>query len=684
MSRPPPVSGRGGGLRLRKGQVTSVKRGQKRDDNMSVTFASGTVYANLNSGPIPNLHTATTDQYVSYCLLERRNIKTSQSVWLKNVITLIRGADPHAAIIPYDITTKVNPITHANQVPTTKPELEKYFPRMYMNAGKMTTKCKMSTSVPIKEIKWTIMPQLQSASYYITPTQLKALRTGKAGYFLYGHPELTFRNEFQTVLKPLINDQFGRDIEFQVAPEVETIVIGQKRTSQRVIMVRCPLPEVENIRAFFSEAFSEDSVYDVGYLARYTFVTTHPVGECTKNHLRQILKCQQDFHRSIHYYIMYGVDNLDTLFPSLPNHTAQSSEEAELQPPCQAKDRSHPPVNLDGTITQPNAVTEDMDMDTGESLPASGTIPHQDHIQHTENVNPSQEKVSQSTPAEERDSPIPTMSLRLLLYLCQSKYGNNLFHAVYKSTEDKKIYVLCTQENMQEALKMLHNLREALSLYIGDEDIAKILVSHNGQSTYVKDFPKVTGHYASYANSLVSMTSSSNPQSEDQDNHIDLTSADPFVTHKSYAQVSHPSHTPRTPTAKRFRDGSSARIIPVTPQTNSRLPPNFVQDTSHDKLNATVTESIARMKNLETSHSQLSSTLQVYGNDISTMSSSISNNSKAIKNIQEAQTAQQKTIETIAATQQQTLSIVNSIADFNEKFVRPLVQTPDGDRGAQP
>jgi len=601
-------------------------------------------------------------------------MKTAQTVWLKNMISLIRGADPHASIIPYDAGTKVNPITHPSQIPMSKPELQIFFPRIYMNGGKMVTKCKLVTSIPLKEIKWSIMPQLQSYNYFITPTQLRALRTGKAGYFLFGHPELTHRAEFQTVLSPLIHQAYQKSIEFQVMPEVETIVVGTKRVSQRVLMVRGPIQEIQNIRSLFSSLFAEDSPHDIGFLARYTFVTSHPVGACTKSHLQSILKTQQRFHRDIHYYIMYGIANLDTMFKTFDQSSESTSNTSS----------SHPQgsTNLDENAT-------DVDMEESSETDQYNLSPSSDTTQN-HSVHQSTEKSPEvattdtqaNTEAQKKDDPpeqsqqFPEMSLRFFLYLCQSKYGTNLFHAVYPSTETNKIYILCSQENMQEALKVLHNVREALATYLSDSNIARILVQHEGQSPYVKDFPKVTGHYVTYANALVDLvqTSADNPQSDQTQQPIDLSKDFPPVP-----SIRQPS---RTPTTKRTRTG--AQIPHQATQPQSRLPRNFVQDTTHAELTATVTESIARMKNMETNQTSLNSTLEVYGTDISTMSTSISNNSKAIKDIQEAQQAQQQTIESIAETQQKTLTIVNSIAEFNEQFVRPLVQTPDGVRGAAP
>jgi len=456
-------------------------------------------------------------------------------------------------------------------------------------------------------------------------------------------------------------------------PEVETIVVGTKRVSQRVLMVRGPIQEIQNIRSLFSSLFAEDSHHDVGFLARYTFVTSHPVGACTKSHLQSILKTQQRFHRDIHYYIMYGIANLDTMFKTFSSTSESTSNTSSSQSNQSKSDQSNKDTDVEMEAPYPETDQQD------DSLPPPDTPEHQSTRQSNLKSPGNEKEDTQVATEAQKENELPEqpqefqeMSLRFFLYLCQSQYGTNLFHAVYPSTETNKIYILCSQENMQEALKVLHNLRDALATYLSDSDISRILVQHEGQSSYVKDFPKVTGHYVTYANALVKLVNSNedNPQSDQPQQPIDLSKD--FPPAPSFQQ------TPRAPTTKRTRKGD--QIHQHVPPQQSRLPRNFVQDTTHAELTANVTESIARMKNMEAHHTNLSTTLEIYGTDISTMSTSISNNSKAIKDIQEAQQAQQKTIESIAETQQKTLTIVNSIAELNEQFVRPLVQTPEGVR----
>jgi len=53
------------------------------------------------------------------------------------------------------------------------------------------------------------------------------------------------------VVPKLVKDRFDRDMEFITSPEKEVIMVGKKRAEQRVLVVRCALDEMENIRVCF-------------------------------------------------------------------------------------------------------------------------------------------------------------------------------------------------------------------------------------------------------------------------------------------------------------------------------------------------------------------------------------------------------------------------------------------------
>ena len=468
-----------------------------------------------------------------------------------------------------------------------------------------------------------------------------------------GHPELTYRPEFQEILKPIITAKFG-DIEFQVEPENEIIVSGNKRVAQRVLVVRCPLDDVENIRVLFTEVFAEGSEYEIGFLTRYTFITSQPIGACTKHHLQAILKSQQIFHRNIHYFIMYGVDHLTTNFKVIQEEPVEHEK------------------------TSDNRMSKELDKEGDAAMPQTSPPLNSEHLDNEEaNTLSTQEDnasaIPDSQPPQKEATPTPgssssntdTISLRMFLYLCTTRTNEPLFHAVYPTTENSKIYALCREEHMEEALQVLHNLGVLLVPYLSNDDINKILVQHNGRDTYVKDFPIITNKLKSYASALVDLAPEPNPQSDDFVNPIvDLTS------NSQSGEV----FSPKSPTGKRTRKGDV--VPPSTPRrtyADSLLPAEFSSSTTHAKLNATVTESIARMKNLEDNQDKFQDTISTYSSDISKMCGAITNNSEAIKNLQVAQNQQIQTMERMQKTQQSMLETVNKTATFLDTYVKPLV-----------
>ena len=149
------------------------------------------------------------------------------------------------------------------------------------------------------EIKWKLRPKLEAHAYYIWPTPIKAIRTAKAGWLFLAHPNLTHRNDIWTTLAPLIEQHTGKRIEFQAVPEIETIETPTNKVQQRVLVLRVPQEECNTMKIFFTQAFADDSTFNIAYLARYTFVPSQTLGDCTKSHLQQLLYRQKQFHKSI-------------------------------------------------------------------------------------------------------------------------------------------------------------------------------------------------------------------------------------------------------------------------------------------------------------------------------------------------------------------------------------------------
>jgi len=466
----------GRGMGIRKNAIMQGHFGKKKSTEQEIYSTTGSNFTNLEKGPVPNLHTEPVQIFISYCELQRgkpRNAQVTKRVWLQNQLKILRAHDTHLLILPYDVDCKANGINHPGHVPKTMDHLSVYFPRMYMQSGHVTAKCRIQSSIPINQLKWKVMPQLEECNYFIHPTQLKALRTGKAGWLLGAHPDLTFRDGFQDILPTLLKERYGKDMEFSVTPEKEVIVVWTKRVEQRVLVIRCALDEVENIRVFFTEVFSDQSEIDIGYLTRYTFITTHPVGECTKSHLQRILMAQKQwFHKNVHYFIMYGVYNLDMFYPTLqpPDSQAKSTENnsgvsgAVNQHEDTRKstaEETYPNESAD--IAEENNIPMDTDEVSVLSQEQDPDLPSEQSNITDANASgdDTSQIVTESSVKPKSAQKNPPMSLRMLMYLCLSHDQDNSFHAVYPTTEKGKIYVLCTQANRDEALTQLHHLEEA-------------------------------------------------------------------------------------------------------------------------------------------------------------------------------------------------------------------------------
>jgi len=693
---------------IRKNGIMRGSFSAKRSENQEIYSNTGNNFTNLNKGPIPYLHTEQEELIITYCEFQRgkpRNAQVTKRVWLQNQLKILRNHDPHLLILPYEEDSKANGINHPGHVPQTMDQLSIYFPRMYMQSGHVTAKCRIQSSIPINQLKWRVMPQLEECNYFIRPTQLKALRTGKAGWLLGAHPDLTFRDGFQDIIPGLIKERFGKKLEFTITPEKEVIIVGTKRVEQRVLVVRCALDEVENIRVFFTEIFSEQSDFEVGYLTRYTFITSHPVGSCTKLHLQKILEAQKEFHKKVHYYIMYGIEKVDTFFPvktetpvqALPKHTVDINDNNNHTSTNVSKDMdcSELNANMNGNSME----TDEQSVISQPDPEGTSNIPLENEEQQTNEV--STNPPDHTTASSDLPSKQPSMSLRILMYLCLSEqYNDNLFHAVYPTTEQGKLYVLCTQGNRDEALVQLHHLEEAASSYFSSEVMQQIFVGHKGMKSYVKDYPKVSSHYRNYASGLVDMVGlhdnpqgggdTSNPQEQQQArrNTYDTSPSKASVSYaSSVLNNSSPKHN-QSPT-KRHRDGAY-----VTPVKHSRLPQGFESNIQeNNQLNATVTESIARMRNIEQSQKDhdlkiegiskmvenYSGEMQSMGQDISSMGSALASHSSSIKTLLEAQTAQQKTIEKMDTTLSKTQSNINEILEFNTKYILPaFTKAPHG------
>jgi len=571
----------------------------------SLSSRTSTEYANLYDGPVPSVREQVQNSHVSFVELHRGakasvNSKyITTSVFIKNVLAMLLSVDRRAAILCYEHEKTFNSICHPVHVPVAKEEFARYFPRVYNTRGTMTVKCRVSSSVSILDIKRALMEKLQKYHYYIRPTLLKAVRTVKVGWMYLAHPDLTYRHDFQRTLPQLILSKCGSDIEFQVSPEMEHVEAGHKKASQRVLVVRCPYEESGKIRSFFMEAFAPESILDIGYLARYTFIPNQPIGNCTRAHLMSIIHKQKAFHKNVFWYIWQGIQDIDAPCELLPQETANPEQSNQTEQ----------------TITQE------------EERPSQHSATQADDVLMENSDQESVQNQDQSEPPSNTKDAVQHSSLKRILYEMQTVDGGNLIHAVYSSNDTNKYFVLCSDPNKEETLRVLHNISHTLTTSF-------IPGAHNlyftpGTSPYVLNYPIMN---ESHKSSMASLITLAGHQQNPQD---DVSTSTPVVR---YADALGQSQ-------KRKRNG--ANEVPT-----SHLPSSFNSNTAHNaQATANLNETMARLKQIESNEKDNTKTLDLLskrldrqGRDITILGESLQTTNEKVVQVCDTQTQQGHTM----------------------------------------
>jgi len=606
-------------------------------------------YANLYTSPVPAVREIVQSTFTSFCEFHRgRRARTSRvttSVFIKNVLAIMQREDKKVAILSYDEQNPVNSICHPNQVPDDMDLFQKYFPRAYSSKGTLTVKCRITSSMDIHSLKRQVMPSLEKYDYFIWPSQLKAVRTGKIGWLYLAHPDLTHRGEIVQVLSPIIKQHFNKEMEFQAVPEFETVTVNEKVVKQRVLTIRCSHDSLEDMRAFFTEAFAADSNMHIQYLARYTFVSNHPIGNVSWSHLQAVLEMQKVFHKNVHWFNLFGVTNVDQEF-ALASKSGVTSENILERVVTQADNAS--PQSQDDTNMLP-AVPEDQEMP-----------PSEDHDASSNPMGESNGRVPETSP--------PRMSLRFYMYNKMNSDNHNMIHAVYKSADDKKLFVLCSQTNKQETLSFLHNIESTISEVFEPEALpVYVPKSPNGKGPYVKDYPKMTSRYTTYVNNLIDLTSSVNPQDDT-----------PIPPATSYANAVTPN--------KRHHSGAPKETI-----YKSNLPVGFNESRQQNiQLTSTVNETISRLKTVETNAventetlNDLSGRLDRATQDISEMGAALQTQSESLAEVQKAHIVVQKEQQLQGVTMHAMKSEQTQILDMLRQLVATSAAPSNGrERGS--
>ena len=237
---------------------------QQPSSNKGVQVSSTTTAPDIIvqlHGPVPQQRERVERKLTTFCSLSlghpRKNTPKKVDL-LRHLFSFIREVDDTAAIQPYMVSDKVNSVCHPAHILDKISDFEHYFPEVKYYHRHIRTKYRISTSIPIQTIKQKIFDKLRHFDFWIEPTSITSQETSRCGFFLYAHPDFTFRHDIITVLTPILNEKITRAIklEFDVQPEKLNIAVGE-----RVLMMRSTPTHCERVQNVLTHLFTGADVH---------------------------------------------------------------------------------------------------------------------------------------------------------------------------------------------------------------------------------------------------------------------------------------------------------------------------------------------------------------------------------------------------------------------------------------
>ena len=291
-------------------------------------------------GPVPVAREVAERKFTTYCALHLghpKNATPSKVTLTKHLFNILRQADETLVLQPFLQTDNVNSICHATHLVAHAKEFEHYFPETRYYQKRYRTKCRMSSSIPIDVIKNKVFVQLRSHDFWVNPTSIKCFETERCGFFLYAHPDYTFRHDILTTLSPIIGASFvdNQEFEYDIQPERLTIA-GNQTVSEKVVMLRTIPRFNAQVQTLLSTLYSDDSNVNIGPLRKYVFVPMNLLGDADQDTMLGLLRSQRVFRQSVYHFICKNINKFDTKFevPILSDDPPSDSSTTTSTPPA--------------------------------------------------------------------------------------------------------------------------------------------------------------------------------------------------------------------------------------------------------------------------------------------------------------------------------------------------------------
>ena len=602
------TGGRGFGVTSRRTRTTARQQpnGQKWVQVRQNTPKTAPV--ELLGGPVPVEREKVERTFTTYCRLSLGHPRkaTAQKVdLLRQLFGFIQEVDGKAAIQPYLPKDSVNSICHPSHILDKPTDFEHYFPEIKYFHRRIRTQYRISTSIPIKDIKHKIFDKLRANDFWVEPTLITSHESSRCGFFLYAHPDFTFRKDIMNVLHPILHSKVEQNIklEFDVQPEKLNVNIDNRKLGERVVMLRSTPTHSEQVQQVLTQLFTAEDTTDIQTLRKYIFVPLMIAGDDDRTTLQGVLRTQQLFRQNVQHYIVTNIWNITKQFQVMVLQQDQLDEEME---------------NVDDTD----------DVHNNDKEPNMSTTKASDTNTTANATSTSDSDPNVNTQATE------LYSLREWFYDLTDTDNEPLLHAVYPPADENKIFILCEKQKGVKVLNLLHNLVDIAGIDFPEEALVEYFGS-NKQNPLVHNHPKATAQTRAYGSHLTTFVTAGNPQEVTQHTH---------------------QPDPGTRNAKRTRDGDLRTGMPQA--TYAAMTSGNATMAGPANYGTNINDLLSRLNaNLQT--------LETVGEKQQLQYKAIAKYEARFQNVEEGLKGHGQILKTLAATQERQGRLMNSLNTKN-------------------
>ena len=342
---------------------------------------------------------------LTYCTFalgyDRKKPPPAKPQLVRHILSILRHGDEKLAFLPYDKTSKANALSHAVSVPNSPAELEVYFPEFTNYLRRFRTKCRITSELPIWQIKSKVFPELRANDFWMNPTSMKCQTSEKCGFFLYAHHFITQQSDFRRLLDPILESEWGKhdDFEYDFHAETVTVTVNGEKLAVKVFLLRSNPKFTTKLQQTLSRIYAADSTVNLMTLGRYKFIPLTSNAVVSDEMLQGLLRSQLAYKMNVFVYVCHNIANIENKYKISDSSAA-------------AKDASN------------------------------------------------QENNHEKQQGDDQNKQTYEYSLREWFYDLEDSDGSNLIHAVYTVPESNTIKILCERSKRFRVLQLLHELHD--------------------------------------------------------------------------------------------------------------------------------------------------------------------------------------------------------------------------------